>query len=340
MPNRKLDLNRLNDEELLDLRFCDLGLAISGSILERRIERLYEELAARGIDFRPHCWLSDDWYSPDGIPGIAIPFYLAHPRLVRLERKQMLEVEGGTKEWCLRILRHEAGHAIDTAYRLRRKQRYREVFGKVSQPYPEYYQPRPYSKRFVLHLDMWYAQAHPVEDFAETFAVWVRPRSRWKSQYSGWPALKKLEYVDDVMQQIRGQKPLVTSRAHVDPVRKLRRTLRQHYRKKRDHYGLDYPHFYDRDLRRLFSDSPEDAKNPTAATFLNGIRPELRRSVAEWTGEYQYTIDQVITEMVERCRELRLRLGGSPRDTKRDAMLLVTVLTMNYLHQGHHRVAL
>lgn len=167
----KVDLDSLSDDELLDMRMCDLGVTIEGTQLEERIDQLHAELGARGIRCRPHCWLSDDWFSPDGVPGFAIPFYLAHRRLARLERKQLLEVEGGTKQWCMKIMRHEAGHAIDNAYRLRRTRGYRETFGKVSQAYPEYYQPKPYSRSYVLHLDMWYAQAHPVEDFAETFAV-------------------------------------------------------------------------------------------------------------------------------------------------------------------------
>ena len=206
MTSRRVDspsISKLKEEQLLDVRLCDLGLSIKGTVLRERIEQLYDELAARGLKFKPHCWLSDDWYSPDGVPGIAIPFYLAHRRLMRLERKQLLEVEGGTHEWCMKILRHEAGHAIDTAYRLRRRRKYRELFGKVSQPYPQYYQPKPHSKRYVMHLDMWYAQSHPVEDFAETFAVWLRPRSRWRSQYREWPALRKLEYVQELMQEVQ-----------------------------------------------------------------------------------------------------------------------------------------
>jgi len=139
----------LPDEALLDVRICNLGLRIEGTPLAKHIERLYDELQTRRIRFRPHCWLSDEWFSPDGVPGIGIPFYLAHPRLARLERKQVLEVEGGTKDWCMRILRHEAGHAIDTAYRLHRRRRWREVFGKYSEPYPEYYHPKPYSRSYV-----------------------------------------------------------------------------------------------------------------------------------------------------------------------------------------------
>jgi len=222
---KDFDWAELPDDELLEVRMCELGLRIEKTPLAKRVERLYAELEHREIRFRPHCWLSDEWFSCDGVPGIAIPFYLAHPRLARLERKLMLEVEGGTQDWCMRILRHEAGHAIDTAYGLHRRRRWREVFGKYSQPYPSFYQPKPYSKKYVLHLDSWYAQSHPSEDFAETFAVWLKPRSRWRSQYRGWSALKKLQYVDELMTEIRDARPAVVTRRHVAPLRSMRKTL-------------------------------------------------------------------------------------------------------------------
>lgn len=333
-------LERLSDDELLEMRIRDLPIQIEGTPLQYRIGRLYEELEARGIRFRPHYWLSDDWFTPDGVPGIAIPFYLAHPRLMRLEGKQMLEVEGGTEQWCMKILRHETGHAIDNAFRLRRRRQWREVFGKASQPYPDYYNPKPYSKSYVLHLDMWYAQSHPVEDFAETFAVWLKPRSRWRTQYEGWPALKKLEYVDEVMDEVCDQKPKVTSRERTDPAGRIRKTLREHYRGKRAHYGLDHPNAYDRDLRRLFSDRAQHSDRPSAAAFLRRLRPELRKAVATGTGQYQYMIDQVLNEMIERCRQLNLRRHRADGDVERDALILLTMQTMNYLHGGHHRVAL
>ncbi len=319
---------------------CDLDLRIEGTLLVGRIERLYEELEYRELGFRPHFWLSDEWFSEDGVPGIAIPFYLAHPRLMRLERRQMFEVEGSSEEWCMRILRHEAGHAIDSAYRLHFRRRWREVFGKYSQPYPKYYQPRPYSRKYVLHLDLWYAQSHPAEDFAETFAVWLKPRSRWRAQYRDWPALKKLEYVDQLMAEIRDKPPCVTTRRHVAPLRQLRKTLAEYYAAKRKYYGIEETDFFDRDLCRLFSDEPDHASRMTAAAFLGRVRPELRRTVAQWTGQYQYTIDQVLQEMISRCRELKLRLRHPPRQTKRDALVMLTVQVMNYLHTGHHRVAL
>jgi len=329
----------LSDSQLLDLRMSDLKLTIRGTVLEKRIAQLNDELARRGLHFKPHFWLSEDWFSPDEVPGIAIPFYLAHRRLMRLERKQLLEVEGGTHEWCMKILRHETGHAIDSAFRLRRRAAYRRAFGKASLPYPDSYQPKPSSRDFVHHLEMWYAQSHPLEDFAETFAVWLRPGSRWRSRYRNWPAIHKLETVDDLMKSIRGKKPVVHSRATVDPLSRLRKTLRTHYERKRTHYGLDLPSVYDNDLRKLFSSDEAHRGNTTAAAFLTRIRTELRSTVSKWTGEYAYTIDQVVQEMIERCREIDLRLGPSPEDAKRDAMILVAVRTTNFLHEGGHRVA-
>jgi hypothetical protein len=284
--------------------------------------------------------LSSEWFSPDATPGIAIPFYLAHPRLKRLEQRQMLEVEGGTEKSCMRILRHEAGHAFDTAYRLHRRKVYRELFGLETTPYPRFYQPKPYSKSYVIHLDMWYAQAHPAEDFAETFAVWLKPGRRWRQVYRDWPALRKLEYVDEVMKGIGGEVPPFHPRFQVEPLRELDTTLGEHYRVKKVHYAAGRPEFFDADLRRLFSDDPKYKGRPTAASFLRGIRPEMRRLVARWTGEYQYTIDKVLDDIIKRCQQLRLRLTQSPQRSEFDTVVLLTVQTMNYLHAGHHRVAL
>ena len=329
----------LDDEALLDVRMSDLPLTIEG-VLAERIQQFRDELESRGLRFPLHFYLSDEWFTPDGASAIAVPFYLAHPRLAKLEEAQMLEVEGGEHEWCMRILRHEAGHAIDNAYRLRLRRARRRLFGLPTKPYPEFYTPKPYSKSFVLHLDAWYAQSHPDEDFAETFAVWLTPNSEWRNRYTGWPALKKLAYMDALMQSIRNTTARIVNTTEVDPLSKLRKTFRQHYKNKRRHYGVDHPNFYDRDLRRLFSESPEFAGNITAAQFLARNRRPTRRLVASWTGIYQYTIDQVLEDMIARCRELKLRIAGSEEQARQEFTVLLTVQTMNYLHSGGHRLFL
>ena len=328
-----------NDEQLLAVRMCDLKLSLAGTEIEQRIAKVNAEIEARGL-VHPYYYLSDEWFTPDGFPSVAVPFYLAHPRLAKLELAQMLEIEGGDERTCLKILRHEAGHAIDNAYLLRRKPTRRRLFGTPATPYPEYYTPKPYSKSFVQHLDHWYAQSHPDEDFAETFAVWLDPQSNWSIRYSGWPAHRKLEYMNRLMRETSRHRPRVRSKRQVDPIERLRKTLREHYRKKREHYGLDHPDFYESDLRNLFSDAPEYAGNLSAARFLGRIRKEVRSTVASFTDTYQYTIEQLIQKIIERARELNLRLIDSEAVTKTDFMVFLTVQTMNYLHSGRHRMAI
>jgi Putative zinc-binding metallo-peptidase len=328
-----------SDERLLDLPMCRLNVTIDSPFLARHIRQLERELEAKALRFRPHFWISNEWFTPDGVPGIAIPFYLAHPRLEKLELAQMLEVEGGTAEWCMRILRHEAGHAIENAYRIRRLRSRQRIFGRSSEPYPKYYSPRPYSRSFVRHLDVWYAQSHPDEDFAETFAVWLTPNSVWADRYKGWPVMRKLQYMDSLMQGLAGVPPVVTTTEEIDPLPALKRTLREHYARKRGHYGVARSSSYDPDLKRLFSDAPLHAEKMAAAVFLNRFRREVRRKVASWTGEYQYTIDQVLEDMIERCRELHLHLALDEEQAKLDFTILLTVHTMNYLRSGRHKVA-
>jgi hypothetical protein len=331
---------RYSDDRLLALRFRDLDLRIERTVIHRRVLRLYAELERCGLRFKPHVWLSTDWFSPDGVPGIAMPFYLAHPRLMKLEARQMLEVEGGSGPSCMRILRHEAGHAIDTAFRLHFKKIWRDTFGHYSRTYPQVYRPKPNSRNFVVHLDAWYAQAHPAEDFAETFAVWLTPRSGWRQRYREWPrALAKLEYVDALMREVCSGPQRLSSRIKIEPISRLNQTLEQHYRKKRQRYETSWPNLYDRDLRRLFSDDKKFLDRPTAASFLRGIRKEISSTVADWTGAHNYTIDQVLQDMIDRCRQLKLRLASSPRPAKTQATILLTVQTMNCLLSRRHGIS-
>lgn len=334
------DLDQLTDEQLLDLRLCDLRLQIKGTPLEDRVAKLYDELDVRGLPFKPHVWLSEEWFTPDGVPGFAIPFYLAHPRLAKLERKQMFEVEGGTEKECLRILRHEAGHAIDNAFRLHRRRRYRELFGPFNLPYPNWYKPDPDSRHFVLHLPAWYAQSHPAEDFAETFAVWLTPGSRWRRQYQDWLALRKLEYVDEVMRELVGKTPPNKSRQRVAELPELELTLREHYRNKRQYYAFQWPPDYDQGLLRIFSTEPHHKTGASAVSFLRRHRREICHEVGEGTGVHEYAIDQMLLHLINRCRELKLRVNLSPENTKQKVLVWLTVQTINGIHSGYHRIAL
>src|SRR5512142_34466 len=186
--------------ELLGKRISDLGLRIEGSPVEEIVRELYRELDARGLAFHPPVYLSDQWGCPDGIPLIGVPFYLADRRLARLEEEFAVEVEGEADS--MTFLRHECGHAFNYAYCLYDEPEWRKLFGPYSRPYRERFRVDPLSRDYVRHILGWYAQKHPDEDFAETFAVWLTPGLDWRRQYAGWPALKKLEYVDQTMQAI------------------------------------------------------------------------------------------------------------------------------------------
>ncbi|HKA80835.1 MAG TPA: putative zinc-binding metallopeptidase [Xanthobacteraceae bacterium] len=336
MP-RRFPWASLPDQELLQVRLKDLGVTLEGTWLEKCMDELYDELDQRGLRMRPHAWISNEWFSPDDTTGIAIPFYLAHPRLMRLERKMMIDVEGGTVPECMRILRHEAGHVMQVSHQLQRLRRWRRVFGRSSKRYPAYYRPNPGSRRYVQHLPLWYAQSHPDEDFAETFAVWLTPRSNWRRRYEGWPALKKLKYVDELMAEIAGRKPLVTRRMHVEPLHRLTQTLAEHYAKKRAHYAVEHATVYDRDLLRIFSDDPRDYRSPAASAFLRHNRAKIRQIVSKWTGEYQLTLDAVFDDMIGRCRELKLRAVGSERQLRMEFIVLLTAKTVHSLYSPSRR---
>jgi hypothetical protein len=322
------------------MRFRELRLTLKGTWLERPRDQLYEALDRRGLRLKPHLWLSDEWFCPDGVPGFALPFHLAHPRLMKLERRQMLEVEGGNLPWCMKLMRHEAGHAFQNGFRLHRRKRWREIFGSSSRPYPESYQPRPASKSFVLNLYSWYAQSHPAEDFAETFAVWLKPKAKWRRRYQGWPALEKLEYVDELMESLKGEVAPVRTRRQVDSLGRNGTTLREHYAAKHERYATGFPDIYDRDLRRLFVEHGDGQQLERASAFLRRHRREIRQEVAKWTGEYAFTLDQVFTHMIGRCRELGLRVAGDQAQVRLEFAILLTVRTMQYLHTSRERIPL
>jgi hypothetical protein len=334
-----LRLDRLTDRQLLEVRLCDLPLKIRGTRLEQRIEKLYGELEARSLAFRPHVWLSEEWFTPDGVAGFAIPFYLAHPRLIKLERAQMLEVEGASEGECMRILRHEAGHAIDNAFRLHSRRSWTDTFGSYRVPYPEWYQPQPGSRDYVFNLDAWYAQAHPAEDFAETFAVWLKPGSRWIRQYEGWGAQRKLEYVNDVMISLMGRRARRFARREVEALPALKKTLREYYRRKRAYYTIHWPASYERNLYRVFSPGTRQS-SASAAQFLRHYRREISDVVARGTGVHHYTVNDIVRHMIVRCREQRLRVALPESEARKLIIVTLTMQVMQALRTGYHRIPL
>lgn len=328
-----------DDQALLKLRFSSLRLQLRNSLVWPDVERLHGELERRGIRFRPHVWLSTDWFCPDGVPGFAIPFYLAHPRLHQLERKLMGEVEGGSRKWRMRILRHETGHAIDNAYRMRRRADWRRIFGRASKPYPDDYAPRPSSRRHVLHIGHWYAQSHPTEDFAETFAVWMQPRARWRRDYADWPAIRKLEFVDRVMDEIALQAPRHNNRVVSEPLSQVSQTLGEHYELKMQRYGSADSR-YDDWMMRVFVARSRRPRAVRASRFVREIEPQLRRLLVRRARLHPYFVDHAIRTVIQRSRQLDLVLRTPRRDSKRPVVRLHERIVLDVLKRNREHYAL
>jgi hypothetical protein len=302
----------LPDDALLKLRVRDLHVRIEGSWLEPLVARLHAELDSHGLAFRPPCYLADEWFCPDKVPVIGIPFVLAHPRLRQLEQRMMYEVEGGDDVSCMQLLRHECGHALNYAYRLYRRSRWRVVFGCFSSHYGGAYTAHPYSKRFVVHLRDQYAQSHPDEDFAETFAVWLSPDSNWRTRYVGWPALEKLRYVDHLMRTVCTRPPAVTTRETPYAAARMTSTLDAHYERRRRGLKDAFTGYYDEHLARLFASGGESAV--PASRVLRRSSRRLVDAVTASTGGRKYDLYDLLGKLARRCDALNLRAPAEDGD--------------------------
>ncbi len=326
-----------SDDELLKLRICDLGVIVDGSELEERVAVLHGELLGSGLKLRPKVYLGDEWFSPEGMLAIAVPFYLAHPRLKALEQSMMLEVEGGNPGWCQKLLRHEAGHCFDHGYRFSKRKRWRDLFGSPDQEYaPEHYRPRPYSRSFVHHLDNWYAQAHPDEDFAETFAVWLTPGRDWRAEYRKWPmALEKLKYLEKLALEVAAQEPHAEAGSLPFAASRMKTTLGKYYARRKKEHAEAYPDFYDIDLKRIFNGASSLPKRESSAhRYMVRHRKEILDSVSYWSGERKITVEGLIRKLAHRCESLDLRLGKPEAQTHLEVSAYLASLVMHYQFTG------
>lgn len=314
------------DADLLELPIRSLGLHIQASDVWPAVQQLHRELADHELRFAPPCYLADEWFCPDKHPIIGIPFYLAHARLRRLERTMMYEVEGGTHEQCMRLLRHECGHAINYAFRLYTRTRWRELFGRFSDPYLNSYSSQPYSRRFVVHLPDNYAQSHPDEDFAETFAVWLTPGRDWRREYEDWPALRKLNYIDRTMAALRDTPPPVTATITPWSAARMTSSLAAFYERRRRALGPEFAGYYDGVLREVFHDATQAPEAPPAARFLRVHRRAIVDAVARWTNLRKFDVHELLRKLGRRCDALDLRTAGAEALVLIRATSLVTAI--------------
>jgi hypothetical protein len=320
--------------ELLKKRISQLGLRLEGSPVERFVNQLRRELDRKGLKrFKPVCYLTDEWGCPDGHPVIGIPFYLADPQLARLER-EMNDLEDERE--IMMYLRHEAGHAINYAYRLYTTPEWRELFGPYNRRYRDHYRPLPFSRKHVRHIAGWYAQKHPDEDFAETFAVWLTPKSNWRRRYKGWPAMRKLRYVDRVMRQLREQDPVVTTGDFDVTVEDMRVTVEQFYRRLMKQNGAAVNVALESDLLELFVSRGRRRKGIRPAWELVGEhRKTLTDKITYWTGVKRPLVRALVERIERTCREHQLyALPGREASYLVELTAYGTTLAMNYLTRG------
>jgi hypothetical protein len=321
-------------QELLGKRISQLGLKVEGSPVERFVTQLHRELEQKGIKrWKPVCYLSDEWGCPDGHPVIGIPFYLADPKLARLER-EMNDLEDDRE--IMMYMRHEAGHAFNYAYRLFASPDWRRLFGPFNRRYRDHYRPVPFSRKYVRHIAGWYAQKHPDEDFAETFAVWLTPRSGWRRKYRAWPAIRKLRYVDAVARRVRDQDPVLSTGDFDRTVDDIKLTVEQFYRRLSRQNGAAVNVALEADLADLFLEKGRRRKGVRPAwEMIEENRLPLTDKITYWTGVKRPLVRALIERIVRTCREHELYV-----DTTREAAALVeltaygTTLAMNYLTRG------
>jgi len=320
--------------ELLSKPIRDLGLKLEGSSVERFVHQLYRELERKGLrKFRPLVYLSDEWGCPDEEPVIGIPFYLADPKLEKLER-EMNDLEDARQ--IMMYMRHEAGHAFNYAYELYKTPEWQAQFGKFRRPYREHYKPIPFSRKFVRHMEGWYAQKHPDEDFAETFAVWMTPRSNWRERYQGWGAMLKLKYMDRVARKLRDVEP-VRPQGHTDvTVEQMEDTVQQFYENHNAETREVNELLLDTDLKDIFNVSPRKRNGVRpAAELLRENRKIITDKLAYWTGVRRPLIKNLVESIEERVGALQLKSDvSSEKQYLTELTVFCTTLAMNYLTRG------
>jgi len=320
-------------QEFLSRPIRDLGLKLEGSPVERFVDQLYRELDAKGLTkFRPACYLTDEWGCPSGEPVIGIPFYLAHAALAELE-KETHDLEDARE--IMMYLRHEAGHAFTYAYRLHNSPEWKRVFGPFRRPYRDNYRPAPFSRDYVRHLPGWYAQKHPDEDFAETFAVWLTPRSNWRKRYRGWNALEKLRYLDRLAREV-GRSDPPRRRGQIDiTVDEMESTVAEFYHQAAREEVAVTELAPDTDLRDIFRVSKRRKQARPAQEFLRQHRKAVIDKVAQWTGAQRPLIKALVATMEDRAGKLDLHADQS-RQAEHLAELTAytTALVMTYVTKG------
>lgn len=325
-------LNLLSNEEILNLKISELELKLPASY-KKVITNCHQKLNNKDIVWRPYYWFSDEWFVPDGIAGIALPFTICHPKLIKLEKEFLGHYEGEAPSHFSKLYCHEMGHAIDNAFGLRLKKRRQKIFGLSKKNYPSTYTPKPDNPNFVKHLEDFYAQAHPDEDWAETFAVWLTQKS-WRYNYRNKPALLKLEYLDFVMRSdCQSYFFKITSRKYHD-YKNDHRTIRKYLEEKKRTLGLNRKNYFSQLLKNEFQCEGKEK----AFIFLNKNRTQIISSLKSKKARNPWVIDKCLNDLKEVCKKEDYRLKYNSVDTQQRIIHLIDHQYDDFIKKGRTKV--
>jgi hypothetical protein len=330
-------------QKLLSSRICDLTLKVE-DVLFDCLAQVTSELRTKGITFIPAYYLGDDdFWTADRATSVNVPWYLANTLLWQLVNDHLFEY---SREEVVMYLRHETGHAINYAFELWKRSDWGQTFGEFRRPYRDVYNPNPWSRDYVRYLHRagmyHYAQKHPDEDFAETFAVWLDPTSRWRRRYGGWQvALAKLEYVDriiDVEGACRG----------IPPNQRLGQRLVYGDIKETVADYFDIEHTVDPDLAEyrhdlldIFAKRSEKARGTqgaiSAARFIQQYQGMLIEKLGGWIEKSdRRVISRFLRQLQALCTYEHLVV---PENQRNEKLVDLTIVATWHVLDGIHRLS-
>jgi hypothetical protein len=243
-------------------------------------------------------------------------------------------------------LRHETGHAINYAFELWKRKDWAQTFGDFRRPYRDVFPANSWSRDYVRYLHRagmyHYAQKHPDEDFAETFAVWLDPSSRWRRRYKDWQvALVKLEYVErilDVEGACKGTPPNQRLGMRIG-YETIKETVADYF---------DIAHAVDPDLAEYRNDlletfprrtdrTPRSQGSLSAARFIQQHQHMLTDKICLWLGgSDRRVIGRFLRQLQALCTYEHLVVPEAQRNEK---LVDLTIVATWHVLDGIHRLS-
>ena len=330
-------------QKLLSTRICDLQLEPK-DVLADCLAQVGAELRAKGISFLPVYYLGDDdFWTADRAISVNIPWYLANSVLWQMVNDHLFEY---TRDEVMMYLRHETGHALNYAFKLWKREDWRQTFGDFRRPYRDAYNANPWSRDFVRHLHRagmyHYAQKHPDEDFAETFAVWLDPSSRWRRRYRDWEvALAKLEYVERIIEvegTCRGEPENRRIGLQI-PYQGIKETVAEYFD---IIHALD-PDLaeYRKDVLEIFVQRPNRTHGKqgaiSAARFIQMHQELLLSKLSKWIGNSdRRVITRFLRQLQALCTYEHLVV---PENRRHETLVDLSIVATWHVVDGIHRLS-